>query len=241
MTYIITHRSTDSILMASDTRLNYHNDKEVNGKKFREIVAIADCIQKTFYIDEAQIGIQFLGIGYFTDGDDKYPLHHFIGELNNLSFTNVFEENCRCIYDFLKNISIEGDTGNFVKGVMAGFMNHRPYTCCYNTYNDNFQIKELGVGQFIDSEGSSVSISSATDRAQNEIVERIKNQSRVKWWSIGEEVDLLAINEEDASFIHKSPSAFTGNMTELLQKLRFSPESINGRVVSPPHREEYNL
>ena len=73
-----------------------------------------------------------MGIGYFADGNEKYPLNHFIDELNRLSFTGVFEDNSRSIYDFLKRISIQGDTGNYVKGIMAGFMKHQSFVCLFN-------------------------------------------------------------------------------------------------------------
>ena len=227
--------------MASDTRLNYHNDKVINGKKHQEIVAIADCIQKTFFVKKAKIGIQFLGIGYFADGKEKYPLSHFLNELEKLSYVKTFKVNCRNIYDFLKGISTEGDTGNYVKGVMAGFMKKKSFVCLFNTYNNDFNVKELGIGQFVDSERNETPISSVTDNAKKEIVERIQKKSKVKWWNIGEQVEMLAITEKNADFPLKSSAIFNGNMTNLLEKLRFSPESINGRIISPPHIEEYNL
>ena len=63
--------------MGSDTRLSYFNDIKLNGVRYQEITAIADCIRKTFYILSAQVGINFLGIGYFEDyelnDNNKYP------------------------------------------------------------------------------------------------------------------------------------------------------------------------
>ena len=227
--------------MASDTRLNYHNDIVINGKKCQEIVAIADCIQKTFFIRKANIGIQFLGIGYFADGQEKYPLSHFLNNLDKLSYVKNFKANCRNIYDFLKEISNEGDTGNYVKGVMAGFMKKKSFVCLFNTFNDSIEVKELGVGQFVDSEKNSAPISSVTDDAKNEIVRRIQAKSKVKWWNVGGQVEVLSITNKKAEFLLKSSAIFNGNMTDLIGKLRFNPESINGRIVSPPHIEEYNL
>lgn len=227
--------------MASDTRLNYHNDKIINGEKCQEIVAIADCLQKTFFIKKAKIGIQFLGIGYFADGTEKYPLSHFLDKIEELQFVKNFKTNCRTIYDFLKKISTEGDTGNYVKGIMAGFAKKKSTACIFNTYNGEFSLKELNVGNFIDSEGNGTTISSNTDIAKKEIIERIKERSRDKWWNIGDQVEILAITEKGANFILKSSSIFNGNMTSLIEKLRFSPESINGHIISPPRIEKYDL
>lgn len=227
--------------MASDTRLNYHNDIIVDGKRCQEIVAIADCIQKTFFIKKAKIGIQFLGIGYFADGNEKYPLNHFIKELEELPYVNNIKVNCRKIYDYITQISTVGDTGNYVKGIMSGFMKKKSFVCIFNTYNDNFQVKALDIGQFVDSENDETPISSSTEKAQKEIIERIRKKSKVKWWNIGEDVEVLAITLEKAVFLSKSSEIFNGNMTSLIEKLRFSPKSISGRIVSPPYIEEYNL
>ena len=124
---------------------------------------------------------------------------------------------------------------------MAGFLKKKSFVCLFNTYNDDFQVKELGVGQFVDSERNRTPISSVTDNAKKEIVERIQEKSKVKWWNIGEQVELLAITEINADFLFKSTAIYNGNMTSLIEKLRFSPESINGRIISPPYIEEYDL
>lgn len=241
MTYIITHRTEELILMASDTRLSYHYDKIINGEKCQEIVAIADCIQKTFFINKAKIGIQFLGIGYFADGIERYPLSHFLDKIEELQFVKDFKVDCRKIYDFLKIISIEGDTGNYVKGIMAGFAKKKSIACTFNTYNNEFSLKELNDGDFIDSEGNRIPISSNTDIAKREIIERIKEKSKVKWWNIGDQVEMLAITEKSANFISKSSSIFNDSMPSLIEKLKLFPESINGRIISPPHIEKYDL
>lgn len=125
MTYIITARTKESILMASDTRLDYHHDKVINGEKYQEITAVADCIRKTFFIDKAKIGIQFLGIGYFPDTDgEKYPLSYFISKIYSKKYGKNFKTNAQTIFDFFKEISKKGDTGQYVKGIMSGFSKH---------------------------------------------------------------------------------------------------------------------
>lgn len=227
--------------MASDTRLNYFNDRVIDGNKYQEIVAIADCIQKTFFLKKAGVGIQFLGIGYLLDGNEKYPISHFYPKLEGLGYVKNFRVNCSKIFEFFSSVTQKGDTGNYVKGVMAGFKQTKAYVCLFNTFNNDFRVQELLVGQFIDSEGNGVQLSPQEETAKGEIVSRIKDRSKIKWWTIGDVVEILKITEKEGDFILKSSSISNLPFSELIEKLRASPELLSGRIIQPPHYEKYNF
>ena len=243
MSYIITIRIKESILMASDTRLNYHYDKEINGEKFQVIIAVADCIRKTFFIDKAKIGIQFLGIGYFPDDDgEEYPLSHFVRKLYDEKYSENFKKNAQIIFDFFKKISKEGDTGRYVKGIMAGFSeNNKSYVCIFNTYNNDFEIKELNVGQFIDSENNKTQFPCGREEAIEEINKRITRKSKEKFRIIGGPIEILEITPEKALFIQESKNLFEGSKRELVKCLEINPQKINGYILPQPHFEKYRF
>jgi len=241
MTYIVTHRTKTSILMASDTRLNYFSDKVIGGEKYMEITAIADCIRKTFYIEAATVGIQFLGIGYFEDQGQRYPLCHFLPQVEELDYMGTFEGDCRTVFTFLQGLSCVGGTQQYVKGVMAGFDGSNARVCLFNTFNNDFRVKLLDVGQFVDSEGCHSPLPESEEAAVEAIKRRIQGTSKSRWWEIGDEVEVLSIARKGARYILQGSNLFEGTQSELLDRLTSAPESINGHAVRPSHLSKYNL
>jgi hypothetical protein len=231
MTYIITKRTEDSILMASDSRLNYFIDKDINGIKHQEIVATADCVQKTFFIKKANIGIQFLGIGYFPENDEKYPLSYFIKRIGNLDFKNDFGLDSKRVFDFFNQLSNENDTGQYVKGIMTGFQNKKAFITNFNTFIGDFEFQELDIGGQIDSEKNSELISTDRNDAVLEIKNRIKLKEENSWWNIGGEIDLLEITENSSNFIERNNTVFNGSQKELIDRFQNDILSIKGRIL----------
>lgn len=242
MTYIITVRTKESILMASDTRLDYHHDKIINGEKYQEITATADCIRKTFFINKAKVGIQFLGIGYFPADGEKYPLSHFISELYGKKYGKDFETNARTIFNFFKEISKEGDTGQYVKGIISGFSkNNKSYVCTFNTYNNDFEIKEFNEGQFVDSENNINIFPHTEPETIEEINKRIKAKSVEKYWNIGGPVEILKITHRGGVFIQENKNLFYGTQKELENYFNNDIRKIDGQVLQTPYLEKYHF
>lgn len=241
MTYIITARIENSILMASDSRLNYFQDKVINGQKYQEIIAIADCIEKTFFIESAQIGIQFVGIGYFPDNGENYPLSHFIHKIEKLEFKNEFDEDSKIIFDFLLKMSEKNNTGQYVKGIMSGFNKDNSYITSFNTINNQFDVQQIYPGQFIDSE-SNVRLLPVTEKETiEEIKSRIRDKEKEKWWTIGGSIDILQIKVESYRFIEKNTDIFDGTQKELLDSFKNNIKKINGKILDIPKIEKYSL
>ena len=227
--------------MASDSRLNYFNDKNLDGIKYQEIVATADCVQKTFFIENAKIGIQFLGIGYFPDANDKYPLSHFIKKIEDLDFKNNFASDSKIIFEFFRLLSKENDTGQYVKGIMTGFQNKNAFITNFNTFNREFEFQELNIGGQIDSEKNSELISTDRNEAINEIKERIKSKEEISWWNIGGNIDLLEITENLSKFIEKNNIVFSGSQKELLNRFQNDIESIKGTIFKKAKLIPYDV
>lgn len=242
MTYLITTKTKDSVLMASDTRLNLNRDKDKNGEKWMEIYFIADCIQKTFYIEKAKIGIQFQGIGYLPDSDgEKYPLSHFIKKIENQKYVKNFKFNAQNIFSFLKMISEKNNVGQYVKGIMSGFFKNKFYICSFDTYNNDFKITELMDKNFIDSEENKNEFSLSEIETIKEINRRIKEKSKEKYWIIGNQVEILRIDKKSGKFIQKSNLIFNGNYSKLVSYNDSDYEKINGKFISPSREEKYKL
>lgn len=243
MTYIITARTRESILMASDTRLNYFNDKIMDNEKYQEIICIADCIRKTFFIDKAKIGIQFLGIGYFPDVDsEKYPISHFIKKLEKEKYVKNFKTNAKNIFNFLKNISKEKDTGQYIKGVMSGFVkNNKAYVCIFNTFNNEFSINEFKIGEIVDSEGSDKHISFIETEVVAELIDRISKKALEKYWNIGGPIEILKITNKNGIFIRENKKIFNGTQKELINCFKSNLCKINGEILQNPYLEKYVL
>lgn len=212
--------------MASDTRLNCRLP--------HLLYFIADCIQKTFYIDKANVGIQFSGIGYLLDREDEYPLSHFIDKLNNLTFVKDFNYNCKIIVDFFKNIiNIENNTNVYIKGIIAGFKQEKSVVCIFNTRNSEFITKEIDPGQSVDNENSKESLSREEEISIKQIINIIKLKSKYAWWSIGEEVDMISITKNKVRNICSGKIRFTGSQKELLDQCKNDIRKINGKIINP--------
>jgi len=200
MTYIITLAGKDSIYMASDSRMNYFKDKVVDGEKYQEVLAIADGIKKTFFIKKLKIGIQFLGIGFFPDGDSKYPISHFIRKLENKKSSSI-DESFKLVFNFFKDLSIKGNTGQYVKGVMSAIEGQDKKICLFNTFNNDFRVMKLMQGKFLDSENNQENFSLNEDKILEELEERIIKKSKEKWWTIGGEITLLKLTKDSFNFL----------------------------------------
>ena len=240
MTYIITQRNQNSILMASDTRLNYFNDIEIEGDKHQKITLTADCIQKTFYIKKAKMGIQFLGIGYFPDGENKYPLSHFINQLESLKYVKNFKINSKTIFDFFNSLSNEEDTGQYVKGIMTGFVKKKAHITTFNTFDGTFECIEFGIGKHVDSEGNKNDFSRNEEQVITEIKRRINLKEEEKWWSIGGPIDILKITQEGGKFLTLNKNSFKGTQSELLHCFQNDIGKINGKILKEPKIIKYS-
>lgn len=240
MTHIITVANNDSIFMGSDSRLNYFEDKVIKGEKYQEIKAYADCIQKTFFINSLNIGVQFLGIGYFLDNGEKYPLSHFINKLEEKKSTSI-ENSFKITFDFFKELSEVNNTGQYVKGIMSGIDgNNLKKVCVFNTFNNDFRIQELKARQFIDSEDIQRGFQLDENKIIQEIKKRIEEKSKEKWWTIGGDLTLLKINRDKSEYVLKSNN-FTGSQKELIDCFNNNLAKIKGHVINPSRLEKYSF
>lgn len=125
---------------------------------------------------------------------------------------------------------------------MGGFgKNNKSYVCLFNTYNDNFEIKEFNVGQFMDSENNTNPFPDIESEAIKEIEERINKKAEEKYWNIGGPIEILKITLQNGEFIKENPNLFNGTYKELVNYFKKDPKKINGRILENPHREKYNL
>ena len=245
MTYLITTVTNKSILLASDTRLNYHQEIMENGEKYQLIKVIADCCRKTFFLEKAKVGIQFIGIGYLKDYDGKkYHLSYFIpriekGIKENDKIQNKFQK----IYSNLRKITTSGDTSNFVNGTMAGYFENKPFIATFNTFNTNDKLKIIKArpGSFIDSEKRLQRISILESDAINEIIKIIQNTSKEKPHLIGDEVEILRVTKNKAKYIREAQNLFYGTQDELIENFKNNLSLINGKFLDPPVKEKINL
>jgi hypothetical protein len=213
----------------------------INGVRNQEILATADCIQKTFFISSAKIGIQFLGIGYFSDNGDKFPLGHFISKLENIAYKGDFKTDAQLIYDFFNNMSQANDTGQYVKGIMTGFENGTAFISTFNTYNDDYNFQQLQIGNQVDSEGNNELIPNSTFEAVIDIKDRIKKKETEKWWNIGGTIDILKITPNTHEFIEKNDNVFNGSQSELIYNFQNNLSGINGKIFNIPKILPYDF
>lgn len=244
MTHIITAVTKDSILMASDTRLNYHEEIEEDGNTYQLIKLTADCIRKTFYLEKANLGIQFIGIGYLLDGTSRYPLSHFLPKLEKkIKRKQGIKLRIKIVLNNLKEITNVGNTGNYVNGVISGIENNTMYICTFNTFNknNNLDIKEVKCGQFVDSEKIIDKLENNEELIINQINETIENSSKNKPQSIGDEVEILKITKNGALYIKEGKNLFYGDQKELFNLFQTDLSRINGKILNPPIKEKINL
>ncbi|MCK4647619.1 hypothetical protein KAT24_01665 [Candidatus Pacearchaeota archaeon] len=226
MTYTITIANEDSIYMASDSRMNYFKDKEINRERYQEIMAIADGIQKTFFIENLNVGIQFIGVGFLPEGNKKYPISYFIEKLKNKEGSSA-ENNFKMIFNFFKDLSRAGNTGQYVKGVMSAVDLGKKKVCRFNTFNNSFEITELQKGNYLDSEGVNGNFGQDEASIIKEIERRINLKSQEKYWFIGGNITLLKITEDSFNFLMNFEEDFD-NFNQ-----------IRWNVLNPPHLEPY--
>lgn len=246
MTYIITVRTPNSILMSSDTRLNYFNDVELNGIRYQEVTAIADCIRKTSYITSAQVGINFLGIGYFEDrelsNNNKYPLSHFIQKLNSKIIEGSIKDKFQYIYQYFVSLSESHNTGQYVKGVMTGYNKGVSYVCTFNTFNNTFDFGELLIGNFIDSENNKNPFPKDRQNIIKVIAKRIQQKSIERPYYIGDDVEIIELLPNGTyKYIQESKYIFNGTFQELVNNFNGDIKKINGRIINPPVLQKYEF
>lgn len=245
MTYIIAYRAKDSILLASDTRLNIYNNTylDVNQQQKREIVGYVDCAQKTFYLKNANIGIQIQGNGFFPDQGQSYSFDYFAQQIEKLTFSNSFSENCTGIFNFLNQLQGAQQLDQSVKGIMAGFEGLQSKFCYYNTYNNDFTISDTRQGSYIDSEEDTSQFGPPEPRSllpsKQDVIRGINNRilkaSKSKQWCIGGPVDILEIYPHNLyHWIQRMSNPFTGTQDELTYLIQTNIQQIGGVLYSPP-------
>lgn len=237
MSQIITAITKDSILMASDTRLNYHKIKEKDNLKYQVTECIADCCRKTFFLPKAKIGIQFIGIGYLEEKNSKNHLSYFLPKLEEgIKGTEGIKFRMKNIYKNLKKITDFNNLENYVNGIMAGFYKNNSYIGAFNTYvsGEELKIIKTRTGSFVDSENRLKKISMVEEKTIDKIVDIIKKCSSEKSYLIGEEIEILKISLNNAEYIKQGKNLFCGTQKELLDKLQNNPSSINGKKLIPP-------
>jgi len=250
MTHLITIATKRFILMASDTRLNYHEETIENGQKYILIKLVADCCRKIFFLNKIKIGIQFIGIGYLQENDGKkYHLSHFLPLLQNgIKQEDEINFKFKKIYENLRKITTPGDTGNYVNGVMAGFYKNTPYIATFNTFNKDDSLDIYHVHDnisFVDSEKILDLEKLKQLKTEKEIIEEIndtiKLSSKNKPHLIGEEVEILKITNKEANYIQESKNLFFGNYDELMFYFKNNLFAINGQILTSPIKEKINL
>jgi hypothetical protein len=245
MTYIITAVTDKSILMGSDSRLNYHNEEIDNstGERFQVILAIADCIRKTLYLSDINIGIQFIGIGYFPENGQKYPISHFIPEiLKGIIETDSITSKFKKIYDNLKRMTIKGNTGQYVNGVMAGYENGIPYITTFNTFIDDFTVNAYEVGTYVESESCNEIRPKDREKSIQYINDRITKISQLRPQDVGGPIEVLEIKPDgNYNWVQENKNIFEGTVEELFKKWNYEPESISGKILNPPIKQKLKI
>lgn len=232
--------------MASDTRLNYHSEKIMNGEKYQEIKCVADCCRKTFLLQRARMGIQFIGQGYLSESNQKYHLSYFLPKIESgASYRQGIQFRMKTIFANLKKITTPGDTGNYANGIMAGFHKEKPYIGTFNTFNyeQRLEIKKVKNGDFVDSEKILQNLKSSIEEVKSQIENAIKTSSRNKPHLIGDEIEILLLhsNWNDVRYLHSGKKLFYGTKEELLEKFKNDIYAINGKILDNPVLEKFNL
>ena len=231
--------------MASDSRLNYHHEEIDNstGERFQVIEATADCIRKTFVIDPLNIGIQFIGIGYFPENGVKYPISHFLSRLAaGIVEADSIVIKFQKIYGNLKQFTQVSNTGQYVNGVMTGYENGHPYIATFNTFIDDFKVNSCKVGTYVESESCKDERPIHRDNAINYINEKISKVSKRRPQDVGGPIEILEIKPNSSnSWLQENPKIFNGNLEQLIDKWQNDPEEIGGIYLNPPVKQKLNL
>jgi hypothetical protein len=242
MSYIISTITDKSILMASDSRLNYHNVEIDNstGEKFQVISATADCIRKTFTIDPFNIGIQFVGIGYFSENDNKHPLSYFIPRLSeDIIESDKIEIKFRKIYTNLIKLTQIGNTGQFINGIMTGYENKVPYICTFNTFIDDFDVNSFEIGTYVESEKCDTERPIERNNAIAYINEKITNINQKRPQDVGGTIEILELKPDGSNlWLQENPIIFNGTLNELFDKWQNDLATIGGKILNPPVRQK---
>lgn len=244
MTYIISTITDKSILMASDSRLNYHDEEtdSQTGDRYQVIKATADCIRKTFIINPLNIGIQFIGIGYFFDNDEKYPLSHFIPNLaNNINQQDSMRTKFEKIYSSIKKLTEIGNTGQYVNGVITGYENKTAYISTFNTFIDQFSFDAYN-DVYVESEWTVEQRPHERNEAITYINSKITQISNRSPEDVGGPIEILEINPDGSnSWVQQNDSIFEGSLSELISRFNNDITSINGKFLNPPVKKRINL
>ncbi|MPR33549.1 hypothetical protein [Salmonirosea aquatica] len=238
MTYIISTITDKSILMASDSRLNYHHQKINNatGETYQIITHTADCIRKTFIVNPFNIGVQFIGIGYFNDSGEEYPLSQFITRLaNGINSSDIITKKFRQIYLNIKKLTRLRDAGQYINGVMTGYENSIPYISTFNTFIDDFTVNAYETGTYVESKKCQENRPKDRDEAIKYLVAKISRVSQESPQDIGGPIEILEILPDGTnSWVQENLNLFNGTRTELLYKFQNEIQSISGKMLNPP-------
>ncbi len=215
----------------------------MTGEKFQEIVAVADCIRKTFVIPPFNIGIQFIGIGYFPDNGHKYPLSYFIPRLSEgIIGDDTIVIKFQKIYSNLKKLTQKENTGQYVNGIICGYENLVPYIATFNTFIDNFNVNPYEIGAYVESQKCDDTRPSERDSAVKYLNEKIAAISQIRPQDVGGPIEVLEINPDGTnSFLQENDNLFDGNLEQLIYKWNNDIASINGQILNPPVRQKLNL
>lgn len=245
MTYIISSVTDKGILMGSDTRLNIHDVEKspLTGEQFLVIRATADCIRKTFILKNIGIGIQFIGIGYFTHNNEKYPLSFFIDSFtSDIEKYDSLEMKFSKIFKKIKELTQEGNTSQYVNGVMTGYEDEIPYICTFNTFENDFNITKCSVGGHVESGSHNGLIPSEKEKSIEYINKKIQEVSIKQPYDVGGKIEIIEIKSNGECFyIQESNSIFHGSHSELINKFNTNLNEISGVIFPKPHRIKLNL
>lgn len=245
MTHIISAITKDSILMASDSRLNYHNTEkdQDTGDTYQVIVATADCIRKTFFLEKINIGIQFIGIGYFNKGNEKYPLNAFMEFIQqDIKEEEEIHTKFRKVFENLKQLTEVGNTGQYVNGVMTGYRKEFPYICTFNTYTNNVDFNSYEIGAYVESTPTSENRPVERQHSITYINNRIAKLSNERPHDIGGPIEILEIKPNgEGIWIQQNENLFHGTLTDLINCWQNTPEQINGKILESPVRQKMDV
>jgi hypothetical protein len=245
MTHIISTITPESILMASDSRLNFHNtEKDVKtGEIYQVITATADCIRKTFFLNKIKIGIQFIGIGYFQRGNDKYPLNDFMDFIQqDVSDNENIQARFHKVFKNLKRLTEAGNIGQYVNGVMTGYQDNIPFICTFYTYSDEMDINSYEVGTYVESKPNSEKRPATKTEAVEYINRRISTLSTLSPQDNGGPIEILEIKPNGETYwLQQNNRLFQGPLSELIGLWQNNPDKINGKVLETPIRQKMNV